>query len=281
MKKVLLLTVVILLFGCSTVQPEQVIQTPLSQVQIITPTVEPTITYTPSPTNSPEPTLTPTSTSTQTFTPTNRPTKTPAPIAISHNEIYYNWGHYQSTAPYLVWGASIRDAMSGNCQGFICEGKDLREYDPSVWQFLGQGEYGQKTFTFDQPFDTFVITFDNVIGFDALSGTTIDGETVHYGYLANGDVTASYMDGSNFPILTIIDAENKHVPVQQACGIIDPTSEGDNNFNLSNGSGGIVFNFLDRGFYNSPYATRKGYELISLTVVSAKANTIPEDKICP
>jgi hypothetical protein len=171
--------------------------------------------------------------------------------------------------------------MNGSCQGFICDGKDLREHDPAVWHFLGKGEYGQMTFTFDQSLDTFVITYRDIMGFDALSGTTIDGKTVAYGYLTNGDITASYLDGSNIPVKTIIDTENRNVPVSPPCGIIDPNINGDSNFNMTNGPGGIVFNFLDRGFYNSPFATRKGYELTNLTIVSAPASAISSDMICP
>ena len=220
-----------------------------------------------------------TSTITLTFTPS--PTKTQKPIVVSKGEIFYLWGFNQSSAPYLVWGAHLREIMQGSCKGFICDGKDLRSYDPTIWKFLGFGDYGKKTFTFEEPLDTFVIHYDNQIGFDALLGVTLDNKSVNYGYLTDGIITASYLDDSNLQFETVISAENKGIPVEPPCGIIDPSSEGDNSYSLSNGPGGIVFNFLDRGFYNNAFATRKGYELISLTIISAAANEIGDEERCP
>jgi len=212
------------------------------------------------------------------------------PIYIPEGTIYYQWGsNYDwgnTTSPYLVWGAQLRDEMNGNCWGFICGGKDFTEYDSDVWQFLGKGEYGKSVFTFDKPLDTFVIVWNSRMGFDALSGTTIDGETVTYGYLVNGQITASYMDGSNFPMETIIAAENSNMPVAEPCGIIDPNPDGDNNYNLTGNYGGwsggaIVWNFLDQPWGNYVFSTRKGYSLIALTIVSQSLSNITSDQICP
>jgi len=208
-------------------------------------------------------------------------TSIPKPIKVSTGEMYFLWGFTQAPDPYLVWGASLREIMNGACEGFICEGKDLRLFDATTWQFLGRGEFGIKTFEFKQPLDTFVIVYKDRMGFDALSGKTIDGIIVSYGYLVSGDITASYLDGSNINCKTIIDAENGRVPVVPPCGIIDPTVDGDKSYNLTNGPGGIVFNFLDRGFYDQPYATRKGYSLTNLTIVSAPISDISADMICP
>lgn len=210
----------------------------------------------------------------------NDKTFDPTPT-ISPGEIYFLWGFNQSSAPYLVWGADLRDTMKGSCQGFICDGKDLRLYDSSIWKFLGYGDYGKKTFIFEEPFDTFVIHYDHAIGFDALSGITLDGKIVNYGYLTDGTLTASYMDTSNFQFTTIGEAENNGIPVEPPCGIIDPSVDGDRSYSLSNGPGGLVFNFLDRGFYNNPFETRKGYELMSLTIISAPTSEIADNQICP
>jgi hypothetical protein len=171
--------------------------------------------------------------------------------------------------------------MKGSCWGFICDGKDLTMYDPAVWQFLGKGEYGQKTFTFDKPLDTFVITYEGIMGFDALSGTTPDGKTVAYGFLADGRVTTSYMDTGYFRMETIGHAEDTFTTVFVPCGMIDPNPNGDNSFNMTTGPGGIVFNFLDRAWGQDPYLTRKGYALNSLTIVSAPASAISSNMICP
>ncbi|MCJ7585286.1 MAG: hypothetical protein MUO30_11035 [Anaerolineales bacterium] len=241
--------------------------TPPTVTQMYTPSDTPT--FTPSPTDTPLPTNTP------------HPTNTPMPITVSPGEIYYLWGLSQSSAPYLVWGAQLRDTMNGSCQGFICDGKDLREYDPAVWHFLGKGEYGQMTFTFDQPLDTFVITYRGIMGFDALSGTTPDGKAVDYGFLADGRLTTSYMDTSNFRMETIGHAEDTFSAVTVPCGMIDPNPNGDNSFNMTNGPGGIIFNFLDRAWGQDTYSTRKGYELNSLTIVSASDSTISSNMMCP
>lgn len=209
---------------------------------------------------------------------------------VNNGTIYYKWGMGNSNSPYVVWGAQLRDTMNGNCQGFRCAGKDLRNYDSEVWQFLGAGEYGTKTFSFDinnneqidpnELFDTFNIRYGDAMGFDAISGTTPDGKTVAYGFLANGKITAPYGDGSSFPLLTLIEAENKNVP-QPICGIVDPNVQGDGNFSLTEGGGALFFNFLDRGFYNSPFSTRKGYSLTSLTIISQPTSIISPDQICP
>ena len=171
--------------------------------------------------------------------------------------------------------------MNGSCVGFICEGKDLRLYDPAVWRFLGKGEYGGKTFTFDPSLDTFVITYDGIMGFDALSGTTADGKVVPYGYLTDGRVSASYMDSSNLPCQTIIAAENNHQPITTPCGIIDPKASGDKSYNMTGGPGGIVFSFLDNPWGPEIYSTRKGYSLSKLTIVSQPASKISPQQICP
>jgi hypothetical protein len=89
------------------------------------------------------------------------------------------------------------------------------------------------------------------IGFDALSGTTPDGKIVSYGYLTNGQITASYLDGGNFPRDTIIAAENKGIPVNPPGGITDPNPDGDNNYNVTGTSqgwlgGAIFWNFLGK-----------------------------------
>ena len=249
-------------------------------------TVPPTETALPIETSLPIISLSPTQTSVPSSTPTPNPTKIPSPPHVTNGTIYYQWGMENIVSPYLVWGAQLRNTMNGNCQGFICGGKDLREYDANIWHFLGKGEYGKKVFTFDKPLDTFVIVWDDKMGFDAISGTTIDDKTVSYGYLVNGKLTASYLDGSNFPAKTIVEAEDKRLPVSKPCGIIDPNPDGDNNFNLTGDyqgwlGGAIVWNFLDRGFYNNPFATRKGYSLKSLTIISQPANKISSDQICP
>ena len=261
-------------------QSEVVTEPVVSEVVTLA-TEQPTLESTMTNTRIPGPTPTPTQTPIPSPTSTPKPTNTPAPPNVEKGTIYYLWGSGYNSSPYLVWGAQFRDTMNGNCQGFICGGNDLREYDANVWQFLGRGEYRRMVFTFDKPLDTFVITYKSKMGFDAISGTTVDGKTVAYGYLVNGKITASYMDGSNFSIMTIINAENNFVPVTEPCGIIDPNPDGDNHFNLSKGKGGIVWNFLDRGFYNSAYATRKGYSLTSLTIISQPVSRISSDQICP
>ena len=245
------------------------------------------INATTTPTNTPEPTVT--------IMPSSTYKPTPSIPYVDFGTIYFQWG-LEHNYPYLVWGAQLRDTMKGSCEGFICDGIDLRLYDPDIWQFLGRGEFGKKTFSFDvnnngridqvEQFDTFVITWNDRMGFDALSGTTPDGKTATYGYLTNGKLTTSYMDSSNFPMSTIIDAENKFQPVKTPCGIIDPNPDGDKSYNLTGNydgwtGGGIVFNFLDRAWGEAPYATRKGYSLISLTIVSAPASEISPDQICP
>jgi hypothetical protein len=247
-----------------------------------TDTLEPTVSATPTLKPSPTKTLFPSS------TPTLKPTRTPKPPQISEGTIFWRWGEnydWENTdSPYLVWGAQLRDIMNGTCQGFICGGKDLSEFDHTIWIFLGEGDYGQATFTFDQPLDTFALFFNKPMGFDALSGTTIDGKTVAYGYLVDGTVSASYLDGGNFSARTIIDAENKNMPVIEPCGIIDPNPNGDKSYSMSGNFmdfGAFFWNFLDRGFYNSPYATRKGYSLTSLTVISQSVTKISSDQICP
>ena len=48
------------------------------------------------------------------------------------------------------------------------------------------------------------------MGFDAISGTTVDGKIVAYGYLVDGKDTTSYMDTSNFSMKVIGDAEDNH-----------------------------------------------------------------------
>ena len=238
----------------------------------------------PNPTSvsTPQPTITPSPTNTiiPSSTPTPQSTNTPSPPLISDETIYYLWGS-GTTDPYLVWGAQLRDKMHGECQGFICDGEDLRLYGSEVWKYLGRGEFGKKVFSFSEPLDTFVITFSGRMGFDALSGMTTDGETVSYGFLADGRVTTSYMDTSNFSMNTIGNAEDTFTAVFEPCGMIDPNPDGDNSYNMSKGSGGIVFNFLDRAWGNSPYKTRKGYSLNSLTIVSAPASSITSDMICP
>jgi hypothetical protein len=238
-------------------------------------------TTTATPTEMPTATATPSLIATLTQTLEPSPTATTKPITVSPGAIYYEWGRGQFSAPYLVWGAHLRDTMNGSCQGFICDGKDLREYDPAVWHFLVKGEYGKMTFTFDKPYDTFVITYKDIMGFDALSGTTSDGKIVTYGYLVDGTISASYMDTWNFSMKTIGDAEDNQRAVTKPCGMIDPNINGDSSFNMTLDPGGIVFNFLDRGFYNSPYATRKGYELTNLTIISAPASAIFSNMICP
>jgi hypothetical protein len=245
---------------------------------IPTETVTPTITPSPTQTAIPSPTSTP------------EPTNTPAPPSVTNGVIYYQWNMGNNSSPYLVWGAQLRDTMNGSCKGFKCGGKDLREYNGTIWKFLGRGEYGSKTFSFDlnnngqidqdELFDTFNVRFGQAMGFDAISGTTPDGKTVAYGFLANGKITAPYGDGSNFPLLTLIEAENKNAP-QPICGIVDPNVQGDGNFSLTKGGGALFFNFLDRGFYNSPFSTRKGYSLTSLTIVSQSVGKIPSEKRCP
>jgi hypothetical protein len=100
-----------------------------------------------------------------------------------------------------------------------------------------------------------------------------------FGY--SSEITASYLDGSAFSADTIVDAENRGVPVYPPCGIMDPSIIGDRNYSMTYGTGGIMFSFLDRGFYDSPYATRKGYQLTNLTIVSAPASAISSDMICP
>lgn len=258
--------------------------TACSPGQLLGPTLSPI----PTSTTSPIPTLTPTLTPIKTST--HQPTGTPEPPEISSDMIFFRWGENydwkETTSPYLLWGASLRDVMNGNCQGFICDGKDLREYDPNVWFFLGSGEYGKRTFTFEKPLDTFVLVWNNKIGFDALSGTTADGRIVAYGYLANGEITASYMDGSGeISMKTILNAENNGVPVKTPCGIIDPNPNGDKSIIVTGDyqgwlGGAIVWNFLDQPF-SSAFSTRKGYSLTSLTIVSQEFSTISPNQICP
>ncbi len=276
------ITIISILFVCACSPSESAIQTAIALTQSVQPLevnqspIPPTLTNTP---------LAPTDTSIPTNTPlpspilTPRQTNTPAPPRVSDGEIFYQWARDNNTSPYLVWGAQLREIMNNNCQGFICEGKDLRVYDSEVWQFLGRGEYGKMVFAFDKPLDTFVLTFMGNIGIDAISGITIDGNTVTYGYLVNGEKTASYMDSSGFPMDTIITAENKQIPVAEPCGIIDPNPDGDNNFNVSLWRGAIVWNFLDLPF-NSAW-TRKGYSLIELIVVAQSSSNITSDQICP
>jgi len=60
---------------------------------------------------------------------------------------------------------------------------------------------------------------------DALSGTTIDGNVVTNGYLTNGQLSASYMVGSNFRMNTVVDLVKKSLPVTTPCGLIDPNPE--------------------------------------------------------
>jgi hypothetical protein len=238
------------------------------------------ITSLPNETNTPKPflSITPTPFIATISTPNN--TITSQPIVITPGEIYYLWGFNQSNSPYLVWGAELRNTMNGNCQGFICAGKDLREYDQSVWQFLGAGDYGEKIFEFNKPFDTFVITYYGEIGFDAFSGTTVDGKTVDYGFLSDGKVTTSYLDGSNFSWETIGNSENSHV-APPICGIIDPNPNGDKSYSLSKGPGGIVFNFLDQPWGSKTFSTRKGYSLTSIRIISQPPSLIQKNEICP
>ncbi len=237
----------------------------------------------PAATSTPEPINTSTNQLIPTVRPSPQSTFTPNPPKIPAGKIFEQWSVYtdDQNSPYVVWGARLRESMNGNCEGFICAGKDLRLYDPTVWKFLGRGEYGKKTFTFTEPLDTFVITFSKKMGFDALSGITPDGKTVTYGYLTNGKVTTSYMDSGGFPMRTIIEAENTNQPVKTPCGINDPNPDGDKSYNMGEGQGGIVFNFLDRAWGQQPYLTKKGYQLMSLTIVSAPASEITPTQICP
>jgi hypothetical protein len=75
MKKCIYLIIMILLVGCSFSTPEPTVETPTTQIEIYTPTINITLTSTPSPTDTPEPSITPTVTT----TPTRFPTKTPFP----------------------------------------------------------------------------------------------------------------------------------------------------------------------------------------------------------
>jgi hypothetical protein len=241
--------------------------------------LEPTISASPTKTPYPTDTIIPSS------TPTPQPTITPEPPDIPIGTMFWQWGWTfpweRTTSPYLVWGAQLRDKMNSRCEGFICDGVDLRLYDPQVWHFLGRGEYGKTVFTFEKPLDTFVIVYKDRIGFDALSGMTVDGKTVAYGYLTNGKISASYLDGGNISFDTVIEAENKHKPVSKPCGIIDPNPDGDKNFSLTGGEGGILWNFLDNPWGPTLYSTRKGYSLVGLTIISESFEKITQDQICP
>ena len=216
--------------------------------------------------------------------------ETPESLNIPFGKVFYTWGAYydwsKTTDPYLVWGANLRDIMDGDCQGFICEGKDLREFDNVKWKFLGSGKFGKSTFTFDEPLDTFVMTWNNPLGIDSFSGVTKDGRMVAYGYLANGEVTASYADGGGMmSFKTILDAEANGLPILSPCGIIDPSPDGDNNYLVTGEyqgwfGGALVWNFLDQPF-SSAFSTRKGYSLVSLTIVTQPLEKITADQICP
>jgi hypothetical protein len=236
------------------------------------------------PTLTPTSTLTSTSISTPTLTSTPRPTNIPRPITVSPGEKYYNWGLEQSSAPYLVWGAQLRDIMEPTCDAFTCNGINYHDYDPNVWRFLGFGEYGAKTYSFDvnndgntgssETLDTFVITFGrNKMGLDAITGTTPDGKTVAYGYLTDGQRTFSYMDsGGGICTTTLIDEGHSRIIHETPCGIVDPNVNGDRNYNISDNVGGMIFLFLDRAYNNQPLLTQKGYVLKDLTIVSAPRN---------
>ena len=258
--------------------------TPMPTDTALPPTDAPLPTDTVAPPTAVPPTNTP-------ATPTIEPS--PEPITVDPGEIYYRWGFGQFSEPYLVWGAQLRDTMHGGCQGFICDGIDLRLYDPNVWKFLGPGEYGTHTFDFDvdnngtvdpyERLDTFNTVYgEELMGFDALSGITPDGETVTYGYLADGRITTSFMDGFRFLTKTIIDAEDKFTTVFYPCGVLDPNPYGDLSYNLTEAGdkGGAIFlNFLDRSWEEGACDTRKGYPFTELTIVSQPLSKIVTDRV--
>jgi hypothetical protein len=204
--------------------------------------------------------------------------------------MYYDWNMGDNTSPYVVWGAQLHDSMNSNCQGFICEGKDFRKYDDTIWKFLGKGDYGVMDFSFDinrnkqidpeELFDTFVIRFGQDIGFDSITGLTQDRKMLAYGFLMNGENAIPYGESSNLSLATLTDTKNKNLP-QPICGIVDPSILGDESFSIASGSGSLIFGFSAKGFNDGSPAISQSYSLISLTISSAPKHLISPENVCP
>lgn len=166
---------------------------------------------------------------------------------------YDEWTVENNTSPFVVWGASLKNNFRDqDCKGWICNGKNLQEYDPEIWNLIGDGGFGKSVFTFQQPMDTFVIASKDSIGFDALSGITIDGEKVSFGYLPDGTLAIPYLDGDNMPLVFKIWANN---------------SEDKTFSELSSNANGNSFS--------------KIYELTSLSIVAQPAGKINSNQKCP
>ena len=200
------------------------------------------------------------------------------PLSTSYDE----WAVENDTSPYVVWGASIKSIINEDCQGWTCNGKDLRKRDPEIWQLIGKGEYGKTVFTFDQPMDTFVIASKEIIGFDVLSGTTVDGKKVTFGYLTDGTLTTPYLDGDNMPLVVrIMSAKAQNTPFTEPCGMIDPNFDGDNNFSITIGKGTITWNFSNVPWDAKGHPFDKVYSLTSLSIISQPASKITSSQKCP
>lgn len=201
------------------------------------------------------------------------------PSSTSYNE----WAVENTTSPFVVWGANLKDiVIDEDCKGWICNGKSLHNYDPEIWKLIGEGGFGKSVFTFQQPMDTFIIASKDSIGFDALSGITIDGEKVSFGYLPDGTFAIPYIDGDNMPLVFKIwsnNSENK--TFSEPCGIIDPNPDGDTNFSLTLGAGIIMWNFSELSSSANEISFDKIYSLTSLSIVAQPASKINSSQKCP
>ncbi len=226
--------------------------------------------------------------------PTATPMPTPLPTPQAMPQVGTPFAAWGWPGSYQVWVNSLELITVGDCRCYTCPGDDHNHRYTDTWVYIGEG-LGTKTFHFPAEFADVVITWggDTSWAIDAIIGHTVDDLDVGYGYTADGQATASYMDTSAISFATIVYYESLHQPMPEPCGLVG--RHPDSSYSVTGvgggpNQGGVLFRMLrlpwDELWASSDYPDLAigdfVYTLTSITLHIRSASELgPNDVICP